>query len=146
MADESVEKTTNTDDKEKKVSPSTRSETSRGENRPQQRPYRPSPARRPDSRSRGGSGPGGRPRRFQGRSRYHRRKVCAFCADKTLVIDWKRVENLRRFVGDGGSIYPRRKSGLCARHQRRVAVAIKRARHLAILPYTTEHVRIMSRG
>jgi small subunit ribosomal protein S18 len=145
MADEPVEKTTNTDDKEKKVSPSPRTETSRAETRPQQRPYRPSPGRRPDSRSRGGSRPGGA-RRFQGRSRYHRRKVCAFCADKTLVINWKRVENLRRFVGDGGSIYPRRKSGLCARHQRRVAVAIKRARHLAILPYTTEHVRIMSRG
>jgi small subunit ribosomal protein S18 len=69
-----------------------------------------------------------------------------FCADKTKVIDWKRVDTLRRFVGDSGEIYPRRKSGLCARHQRRVAVAIKRARHLALLPFTSEHTRIMSKS
>jgi small subunit ribosomal protein S18 len=62
------------------------------------------------------------------------------------VIDWKRTDELRRFVGDSGSIFPRRKSGLCARHQRRVAIAIKRARHLALFPYTTEHVRIMGKS
>lgn len=75
-----------------------------------------------------------------------RRKVCIFCADKTKVLDWKRLENLRRFIGDSGEIYPRRKSGLCARHQRRVAAAIKRARHLALIPYTSEHIRVMNRG
>lgn len=84
---------------------------------------------------------------YQGnRRRYSRRKVCAFCADKNLTINWKRVDGLRRYVADSGAIQPRRKSGLCARHQRRVAVAIKRARHIALLPYTTEHVRIMGKN
>ena len=86
-------------------------------------------------------------RSYQPRNRrFHRRKVCAFCVDKTLVISWKRTENLRRFVADSGAIQPRRKSGVCARHQRRVAVAIKRARHLALFPYTNEHVRIMGKS
>lgn len=85
-------------------------------------------------------------RSYQPRNRrFHRRKVCAFCVDKTLVISWKKTENLRRFVADSGAIQPRRKSGVCARHQRRVAVAIKRARHLALFPYTNEHVRIMGK-
>ncbi len=75
-----------------------------------------------------------------------RRKVCAFCADKVKAIDWKEVNTLRRFVGDDGSIRARRKTGTCARHQRRLAVAIKRARHLALLHYTGEHVRLSSRN
>ena len=95
---------------------------------------------RPDS-SQAGYQPSRRPNRFQ-----PRRKVCIFCADKTKVINWKSFDSLRRFVGDNGEIHPRRKSGLCARHQRRVAVAIKRARHLALLPFTSEHVRLMSRS
>lgn len=78
--------------------------------------------------------------------RYHRRKVCLFCADKSKEINWKKLEDLRRFVGVNGSMYPRRKSGLCAKHQRRVAIAIKRARHLALMPYTTEHVRLMGKS
>lgn len=82
-----------------------------------------------------------RPTRFQ-----PRRKVCIFCADKTKVINWKNIDSLRRFVGDNGEIHPRRKSGLCARHQRRVAVAIKRARHLALVPFTSEHIRVMSKS
>ena len=86
-------------------------------------------------------------RPYQPRNRrFHRRKVCAFCVDKTLVISWKKTENLRRFVADSGAIQPRRKSGVCARHQRRVAVAIKRARHLALFPYTNEHIRIMGKS
>ena len=89
---------------------------------------------------------GGQRRPYQQRRRFHRRKVCLFCVDKSKEINWKKPDNLRRFIGDNGSIYPRRKSGLCARHQRRVAVAIKRARHLALFPYTTEHVRIMGRS
>lgn len=95
------------------------------------------------------SGTGGTQQRrpYQPRNRrFHRRKVCAFCVDKTLVISWKKTENLRRFVTDSGAIQPRRKSGVCARHQRRVAVAIKRARHLALFPYTNEHVRIMGKS
>ena len=84
---------------------------------------------------------------YQGnRRRYTRRKVCAFCADKNLTIDWKRIDGLRRYVADSGAIQPRRKSGLCAKHQRQIAVAIKRARHIALLPYTTEHVRIMGKN
>ncbi|GAB4441862.1 MAG: hypothetical protein Kow0031_23920 [Anaerolineae bacterium] len=94
--------------------------------------------RRPN---RGPGGPGGRRSRFQ-----PRRKVCLYCAEKERVIDWKNVNDLRRFIGDSGSIFPRRKTGMCARHQRAVAVAIKRARHIALLPYTSEHVRITGQG
>lgn len=90
----------------------------------------------------GGSGAGGgRRSRFQ-----PRRKVCLYCAEKERVIDWKNVNDLRRFIGDSGSIFPRRKTGMCAKHQRAVAVAIKRARHIALLPYTSEHVRITGQG
>ena len=147
MADETVEQKTDTEnrtDTEKKVEekPSAQgSQNVRSASRPQQqRPYQ--------RRQSGGQGRRGHsgPRRFQGRSRFHRRKVCAFCVDKSLVIDWKRIENFRRFVADSGAIQPRRKSGLCARHQRRVAVAVKRARHLAMIPYTTEQVRIMGKS
>ncbi len=90
---------------------------------------------------RGPGGPGGRRSRFQ-----PRRKVCLYCAEKERVIDWKNVNDLRRFIGDSGSIFPRRKTGMCAKHQRSVAVAIKRARHIALLPYTSEHVRITGQG
>lgn len=96
---------------------------------------------RSDGQQQGGGGGGPRRGRFQAR-----RKICIFCADKDKVIDWKRYDQLRRFIGDSGEIYPRRKSGLCARHQRGVAVAIKRARQIALLPYTGEHVRVMGRG
>jgi len=115
------------------------------EEKKEERPERSrSGPRRGYQRSGGGST---QQRSYQPRNRrFHRRKVCAFCADKTLVISWKKTENLRRFVADSGAIQPRRKSGVCARHQRRVAVAIKRARHLALFPYTNEHVRIMGRG
>lgn len=75
-----------------------------------------------------------------------RRKVCAFCVEKVKVIDWKEPDRLRRYVNDGGSMRSRRKTGTCAKHQRRLAVAIKRARHMALLPYTTEHVRIIGKG
>lgn len=75
-----------------------------------------------------------------------RHKVCPFCVDKTKEINWKNFENLRRFVNEGGGMRSRRKTGTCAKHQRRLAVAIKRARHMALFPYTIEHVRIMSKG
>ena len=70
-----------------------------------------------------------------------RRKICTFCTDKIDVIDYKRPDLLRRFITDRGKIRPRRQTGTCARHQRRLAVAIKRARHLALLPYAAEHLR-----
>lgn len=90
-----------------------------------------------------GSG-GGRPtsrRRFTGRRFTPRRKVCAFCLEKTKAIDYKDVGMLRRYVSDRGKIRSRRKTGTCAKHQRRLAIAIKRARHLALLPFTAEHIR-----
>lgn len=87
----------------------------------------------------GRSGPGNddrKPRRF-GR----RRRVCIMCADHIRVVDYKNVGFLRRFISDRARIETRRKSSACAKHQRAVAQAIKRARHLALLPYTAEHIR-----
>ncbi len=81
---------------------------------------------------RGGDGRGGMRRRPGGR-----RKVCRFCADKTLHVDYKDVRTLGSFITEGGKIVPSRTSGNCARHQRQLAVAIKRARVLALLPFST---------
>jgi small subunit ribosomal protein S18 len=67
-----------------------------------------------------------------------RRKYCAFCADKSLQIDYKLVDMLRGFLTDRGKIQPRRRSGTCAKHQRQLSTAIKRARHLAMLPFVVE--------
>ncbi|HEV2359347.1 MAG TPA: 30S ribosomal protein S18 [bacterium] len=77
-----------------------------------------------------------RPRRDY--RRRPKRKVCSFCAEKATYIDYKEVNRLRRFVTERGKILPRRVSGNCARHQRALAVAVKRARELALLPYTGE--------
>jgi small subunit ribosomal protein S18 len=66
---------------------------------------------------------------------YHRRKVCRFCADASLEIDYKDPRTLRYFVTERGKIIPRRLSGCCARHQRALNHAIKRARTIALLPY-----------
>jgi len=65
------------------------------------------------------------------------RKVCAFCVDKIEHIDYKDVSRLQRFLSDRAKIEPRRKTGTCARHQRRLTVALKRARFMALLPYTS---------
>ncbi len=64
-----------------------------------------------------------------------RRKVCPFCADKNARIDYKNPAALKRLVTERGKMVPRRISGVCARHQRQVAIAIKRARHIALMPY-----------
>ncbi len=64
-----------------------------------------------------------------------RPKFCQFCADKLLAIDYKQVDTLRRFINEDGKIRPRRQTGTCARHQRVLANAIKRARHIALLPF-----------
>ena len=68
-------------------------------------------------------------------SGFLRRKVCRFCADSSLVIDYKDAKALRLFTTEIGKMIPRRISGNCAKHQRRLAVAIKRARHIAIMPF-----------
>ena len=67
-----------------------------------------------------------------------RKKVCAFCVDKAETIDYKDVAKLKKYVTERGKILPRRISGNCAKHQRALTVAIKRARVMALLPYTTE--------
>lgn len=77
--------------------------------------------KRPDSRKR---------KRF-----FHRRKVCRFCADKSMVIDYKEPRTLRYFISERGKIIPRRITGTCAKHQRSLTTAIKRARTIALLPY-----------
>ncbi len=69
------------------------------------------------------------------------RKVCQFCAGKVTTIDYKDTEKLRNFISDRGKIDPSRRTGTCAKHQRLLATAIKRARHLALLPYVAAHVR-----
>lgn len=67
-----------------------------------------------------------------------RRKVCAFCVDKVESIDYKDISKLRRYVSERAKILPRRVTGTCARHQRELTVAIKRARHIALIPYTSD--------
>lgn len=71
---------------------------------------------------------------------FQRRKVCRFCADKKLVLDYKEAKTLRLFISETGKVTPRRISGTCAKHQRQLAVAIKRARQIALLPYAPRHV------
>ena len=72
------------------------------------------------------------------RGRKARKKVCGFCVDKVEHIDYKDINRLRRFVNERGKILPRRMSGNCAKHQRQLSEAIKRARAIALLPYTVD--------
>ena|SRR6267154_4844658 len=95
--------------------------------------YAPRPDGGDRGEGRGGEGRGGGMRRRPG----GRRKVCRFCADKTLKVDYKDVRTLGSFITEGGKIVPSRTSGNCAKHQRQLAVAIKRARVLALLPFST---------
>ncbi len=69
------------------------------------------------------------------------RRVCSFCVNKIKDIDYKDPEKLRNYISDRGKIATRRRTGTCARHQRVLAVAIKRARHIALLPYVPAHMR-----
>jgi small subunit ribosomal protein S18 len=95
------------------------------------------PAPRPQSDARED-----RPRR---RGRF-RRRVCPMCENKISLVDYKDFNFLRRFISDRGRIETRRKSGTCAKHQRALAQAIKRARHLALIPYTADHIRVSGVG
>lgn len=78
-------------------------------------------------------------RRSGGRRRFYSRpRVCQFCADKKLSIDYKNVSLLTSFINREGKIRPRRQTGTCAKHQRKVALEIKKARHLALMPFSGE--------
>lgn len=71
-------------------------------------------------------------------NRRRRKKVCAFCADKSTSIDYKDLNKLRRYISERGKILPRRITGTCAKHQRALTVAIKRSRHVSLLPYVVD--------
>jgi small subunit ribosomal protein S18 len=90
---------------------------------------------RPTTHQRPSGGPGG-PRK---KRPFQRRKVCRFCAEKNLTIDYKEPRTLRYFISERGKIVPRRISGNCSRHQREITEAIKRARNLALLPVASNH-------
>lgn len=96
---------------------------------------RPQRSERPDRGDRGDRGERGDRR---GGQRRGRRKVCAFCVDKADHIDYKDISKLRRFMTDRAKIMPRRMTGTCAHHQRMLTQAIKRARHVALLPFVNE--------
>ncbi len=72
------------------------------------------------------------------KARRSKKKVCMFCVDKVEHIDYKDTEKLRRYISERGKIVPRRISGNCAKHQRQLTVAIKRARQIALLPFVSE--------
>ena len=72
------------------------------------------------------------------RGKRAKRKVCSFCVDKIEHIDYKDAPHLRRYLSERGKILPRRITGTCAKHQRQLTVAIKRARHIALLPFVNE--------
>lgn len=90
----------------------------------------------PDDSSPRGEGRGGGKRRYVGRQ-----KVCTFCVERNRKIDYKDFDTLRRFLTERAKIRPRRQTGTCARHQRAIARAIKRARHLALLPFASSQAQ-----
>ena len=90
---------------------------------------------------RGNSGGGSRSdgrRNRRNKRRFVRKRVCEFCVGKDKVIDYKNADELKRYVSEYGRMRPRRQTGTCAKHQRLVAVAVKRARHIALLPFVVE--------
>ncbi len=93
--------------------------------------------RRPDGPPRGEGSEDGRQDQGQRTPRF-RKKVCRFCLDKNIAIDYKKVDLLERFITDRGKILPRRVTGTCSRHQRGIARAIKRARIIALLPFVEQ--------
>jgi small subunit ribosomal protein S18 len=97
---------------------------------PMSTPYKPRPAGGRDDR-----GPG------VGKKRYVRKKFCRFCAEKELQIDYKNHYMIKQFVSERGKIVPRRITGNCAKHQRKLTVEIKKARILALIPFTATQVR-----
>jgi small subunit ribosomal protein S18 len=104
--------------------------TSGGESRPER-----SGGDRPDRGGPRGGRPGGPGGREGGRKYFRRKKVCKFCTEKIEAINYKDVRLLAGFVAESGKIVPRRLTGACTRHQRRLSVAIKQARNIALLPF-----------
>ncbi len=107
---------------------------------------RENPRERGDEREEGRGPRGGGGRRGRGgpggaRGGQRRGRACPFCEQKVKEVDYKKVDELRRFLTERGKIKPRRKNATCAKHQRRLSIAIKRARHLALLPFTVETIR-----
>jgi small subunit ribosomal protein S18 len=111
-------------------------EATSGETRPAERSTRPERPERSDRGPRGprpGGGPGGP--REGGRKYFRRKKVCKFCVEKIEAINYKDVRLLAGFVAESGKIVPRRLTGVCTPHQRRLSAAIKQARNIALLPF-----------
>ncbi|MGN1299716.1 MAG: 30S ribosomal protein S18 [Candidatus Scatovivens sp.] len=75
---------------------------------------------------------------FNPKFRKVRKKLCPLCSDKNFELDYKNADQLRKFINEKGKILPRRATGACAKHQRAITLAVKRARHIAILPYTQD--------
>ena len=75
---------------------------------------------------------------FNPKFRKVRKKVCALCSDKDFVLDYKNPDQLKKFINEKGKILPRRATGACAKHQRDITITVKRARQIAVLPYTAE--------
>lgn len=98
-----------------------------------ERPERTERSERPERPQYRGNGP-------RKRRPFQRRKVCRFCADKDIVIDYKDPRVLRSFITERGKIVPRRISGNCSKHQREITEAIKRARNIALIPIASTHV------
>ena len=73
---------------------------------------------------------------FNPKFRKQRKKVCPLCGDKNFVLDFKNAEQLKKFINEKGKILSRRATGACAKHQRDITLAVKRARHIAVIPYT----------
>ena len=108
-------------------------EAAGGETRPAERSERPERSDRGPRGPRPGGGPGGP--REGGRKFFRRKKVCKFCVEKIEAINYKDVRLLQQFVAESGKIVPRRLTGVCTPHQRRLSSAIKQARNIALLPF-----------
>jgi len=98
-------------------------------------PYKPRPSSGGPREDRGGPGGGG------GKRRYVRKKFCRFCAEKELQIDYKNTYMIKQFISERGKIVPRRITGNCAKHQRKLTMEIKKARIVALIPFTATQVR-----
>ena len=129
-----VETKSETENKEEKVEQETTYSRTQVDDQDSRKPYRENKKDyRRDSRDYKGSGD-----RDDYKFRRMRRKVCLLCKEKNYVLDYKDAETIKRFINEKGKILPRRATGTCAKHQREIAQVIKRARHIAVIPYTID--------